>query len=179
MWFAIFPDGITPVGFTILASAWEILWARSNSQRRPIARPQLSQVEARRECPALAASFTLYIWYLQMEQALHDRLRYKIAIPLCTPPCLACGAPTGCFCDICSKAVCTKCDKTDEGKCLLCRNGPCSAANYAKRDALRRAVSDSRRVATAGRGLLGDPADLVCDDLRVLGFWQNTTEEAD
>ena len=82
------------------------------SATRPWARAHLIERETRRLDDVLRAVYTLHIW---AEQLAHGLRR--------TPPCLACGLPTGNFCDLCSvdypgetaKAVCTTCEEVDHG----------------------------------------------------------------
>jgi hypothetical protein len=89
------------------------------SATRPWARPHLIVRTTRRADPVLRAVFTLYVW---AQQVLNSPPLHRP-----TPPCLACGLPTGNFCDVCAengepgataKAVCTDCEPDD----LACRD---------------------------------------------------------
>ena len=78
----------------------------------PVARPHLASRRARREREELRFA---YAWATQKEQS-------ESGTPI-LPPCSWCGAPTGNWCEGCSKdianPVCSHCEDTDEYD--LCR----------------------------------------------------------
>ena len=63
---------------------------RASSHRRPWARIELSEPDARWHCNSLFAAFLLDIWDKQIKNGL-----------LLQPPCTWCGLPTGSWCDRC------------------------------------------------------------------------------
>ena len=74
---------------------------------RPVGRPALSAVAARRDAAPLRASFTLLLWTEQCAAGLP-----------CTPACRLCGLPTGGFCDDCGFPICSSCEEVSD--CQVC-----------------------------------------------------------
>ena len=92
---------------------------------RPLARPHLVQVRPRLFTdPALWAYKVVYHLMLRAKQSLNGllsdckrRMEFK---QLALVGCVGCGLETGCWCDGCRRAHCTRCDE-DYGLCWECR----------------------------------------------------------
>ena len=89
--------------------------------RRPVGRSHLATVADREACVLLAAAFFLGVRRSQIEVFTTQGPSHAL-----TPPCSRCALPTGCWCDICGRPLCTQCD--DEGItacCAACSPEPC------------------------------------------------------
>ena len=78
------------------------IWVKRLAARRPVGRLSLATRKERSRCPYLAATHTVEIWATTFERGLTF-----------LPPC-ACGHPTGNFCDLCARAICTDCENADD-----------------------------------------------------------------
>ncbi len=87
------------------------LWAALErvAAYRPVARVCLAAPSDRRACPSIRAAYAVYKWAVCL----------GASAPL-LPSCRTCGEPTGCFCDSCLRALCTRCDREAGGVCAAC-----------------------------------------------------------
>ena len=83
-----------------------------------------------------------------------------------TPPCLWCGLPTGCYCDLCRRSMCTKCDNALH-QCPICfvRNKQCTEGEAREHAALL-----LKDVPETGHEWPNLNVDSVCPSFRQLPF---------
>ena len=91
---------------------------RALALKRPIARLHLSTVEDRRGDPCVRAAYALD-WRYSKACNIYFYPEYKLQM---LPDCAACGLGTGCYCDACGRALCSRCDDDYGGCCPKCRN---------------------------------------------------------
>ena len=105
------------------------------ASRRPVGRSHLATVPDRENCILLAAAFFLDLRKSQIDvfTARGERLAL-------TPPCSRCALPTGSWCDICGRPLCTRCD--DEGITPCC--SACAAPAHSGQSGRERARQQAR-----------------------------------
>ena len=107
-------------GLVDLVDPSDLLTYQLLAVKRPVGRSHLATKQDRATCILLAAAFFLDVRRAQLEAFLSVGPRHAL-----TPPCSCCGIPTGGWCDICSRPLCTGCD--DDGATPCCTS--CEAAD--------------------------------------------------
>jgi hypothetical protein len=115
---AIVEIGVWAARFKLLAPEGRVLEFLLAAPQRPFGRLYLSTRSARKHDLQLRAAFCVEVWRNEIAKAS------PLTTTVICSPCSTCGHPTGCWCDDCSSALCTRCER--EGDCG-CASHPCSS----------------------------------------------------
>jgi|AACY02.10.fsa_nt_gi hypothetical protein len=110
-------NGVARSGQRDLRNPEDVVMVVALAGYRPVARLHLSTAAGRRGCAMLRAAFTAFMWRLAPPRGR------ELEAPL-MPACVACGRPTGCFCDLCHVSLCTECDRDPLVVCAACGERP-------------------------------------------------------
>ena len=80
--------------------------------KRPVARSHHATISDREACVLLAAAFFLDLRQEQIRAFTIGPQRLAL-----TPPCSRCALPTGSWCDICGRPLCSSCDDAGATPC--------------------------------------------------------------